>query len=89
MKETSYYHEYQKIYLIHRNVVRRHKQAFLKKIIARYKMKQSIIDIQRQLKELFMIEEKERRTKDYVFVKRFRVIKILFIFVINSLKKKC
>lgn len=45
MKETSLYYEYQKIYFIYRNVVRRHKQEFLQKIIARYKIKQSIIDI--------------------------------------------
>jgi len=52
-------------------------------------MKQSIIDIQRQLKELSIIEEKEKRIEDYVFVKRLRVIKILFIFVIDSSKEKC
>lgn len=52
-------------------------------------MKQSIIDIQRQLRELLVIEAKEMRIENYVFVKRIRVIEILFIFVINSSKEKC
>lgn len=89
MKETSLYHEYRKIYLVHRNAIRRREQKFLKKIIARYKIKQSIIDIQRQLRELSITKEKETRTKDYVFVKRVCVIEALFIFVIDFSKEKC
>lgn len=89
MKGTSLHHVYQEIYQIHRNAIRRHEQAFLKEVIARYKVEQSIIDIQRQLRGLLVIEAKEIRTKDYVFVKRVRVIEILFTFVIDSLEEEC
>lgn len=89
MKKTSLYHEYRKIYLVYRNAIRRREQEFLKKIIARYKMKQSIIDIQWQLRELSMTKEKETKTKDYVFVKCVRIIEALFIFITSFSKKKC
>lgn len=89
IKETSLYHVYQEIYQIYRNFIRRYEQTFLKKIIARYKVKQLIINIQRQLRELLVIEAKKIRIKNYVFVKRVCVIEILFIFITSFLKKKC
>jgi len=36
-----------------------------------------------------MLKELKKRTKEYNFVKRVRIIKTLFIFVINFLKEKC
>jgi len=89
IQEIPLYYKYQKIYLVYRNAVRRYKQALLKKIIARYKIKQSVIDIQQQLNKLPITEEKKIKTADYIFVERVRIIETLFIFAIDSLKKKC
>jgi len=60
----------------------------LKKIIAKYKIEQSIIDIQQQLRELSIAEKKEIKTTDYIFIKRVRIIESLFIFVTDFSKKK-
>lgn len=89
MKGTPLYYEYQKTYLIHRNAVRRQEQAFLKEIIARYKVEQPIIDVQRQLRGLPMAEEKETKTEDHVFVERLRVIETLLTFATGSPKEEC
>ena len=43
-----------------------------------------MIDIQRQLKGLPIIEEKKRKAEDYIFIKRVRVINTLFTFATNS-----
>ena len=45
MQETPLYYKYQKIYLVYCNVVCQYKQVLLKKIIARYKIEQLIINI--------------------------------------------
>ncbi len=89
MKGTPLHHVYQETYQIHRNAIRRHEQAFLKEVIARYKVEQPIIDIQRQLRGLPMVEEKEVRTEDYVFVERVRVIETLFTFATGSPEEEC
>jgi len=89
MKGTPLHHVYQETYQIHRNAIRRHEQAFLKEVIARYKVEQPVIDIQRQLRGLPVIEAKEMRTEDYVFVERVRVIETLFTFATGSPEEEC
>jgi hypothetical protein len=69
-KKTSLYDHYRQAYQAHRNLKRRHQKTLLIKIKKRYKKKQSMIDIQRQLKELLIVEQKVIQAAEYVFAKR-------------------
>ena len=58
VKKILIYDHYRQIYQVHRNLRRRHEKIFLTKIKKRYKKKQSMIDIQRQLKNLSITKQK-------------------------------
>ena len=70
MKETPLYHHYRQAYQAHLNLKRRLKKALLVKIKERYKKKQSVIDIQRQLKGLPVAEQKSLHLTKHVFAER-------------------
>lgn len=89
MKGTSIYDNYQRAYHDHRNTRRRHGKVLLKEVKARYKREQPVIDIQRQLKGLPIIEEKTVGAEDYVFAERVRVIEALFTFATSSPEEEC
>lgn len=89
VKKTFLYDYYRQVYQAHRNLKRRHEKTFLMKVKKKYKKKQSIIDIQRQLKKLSMTKQKAFQTVEYVFEKRIYVIDALFTFVTSSIEKKC
>jgi len=55
-KGTSLYDHYRQAYQAHRNLKRRHEKALLIEVKKRYKKEQSMIDIQRQLKEFSIAE---------------------------------
>ncbi len=55
-KGTPLYDQYRQIYQAHRNLRRRHEKTLLIEIKKRYKKKQLMIDIQRQLKGLLVAE---------------------------------
>ena len=59
------------------------------KIKKRYKKKQSMIDIQRQLKRLSIAKQKALQAIEYVFEKKIHVIDAIFIFVTSSIEEKC
>ncbi len=88
MQGTSLYDKYQKACRTHRNAIRRHEEAFLKEVRAKYKVEQPVLDIQRQLKGLPVTEERKMKTEDYVFVERARVIDTLFTFATNSIEEE-
>jgi hypothetical protein len=48
-----------------------------------------MINIQRQLKELLIVEQKVIQAAEYVFAKRVQIINALFIFVTSSIEEKC
>ena len=83
------YDHYRQIYQIHRNLKRRYEKILLTKIKKKYKKKQSMIDIQRQLKKLSIIKQKIFQTIEYVFEKKIHVIDALFTFVTSSIEEKC
>ena len=83
------YDHYRQVYQAHRNLKRRHEKTLLTKIKKKYKKKQSMIDIQRQLKKLSMTKQKTLQTIKYVFEKKIHVIDALFTFVTSSIEKKC
>lgn len=89
IKNTFVYKKYQKVYRAHRNKKWRYEKSLLKEIKARYKREQSMINIQRQLKELSLVDEKTIKTAAYVFIERVRIIDILFVFIASSLKEEC
>ena len=80
---TSFHHEYQKAYPSHRNTLRGHEEAFLKEFRARYKVKQPVIDIQRQLKGLPLANKRGMKA-EYFFVERAGAIETLFTFATES-----
>ncbi len=88
-KGTPVYDEYQKAYRAHRNQKRRLEESLLKEVKARYKREQPVIDIQRQLKGLPLVDEETVKTAAYVFAERVRVIDTLFAFVTPSLEEEC
>ena len=83
------YDHYRQVYQAHRNLKRRHEKILLTKIKKKYKKKQSMIDIQRQLKKLSMTKQKILQTIKYVFEKKIHVIDAFFTFVTSSIEKKC
>ena len=83
------YDHYRQVYQVHRNFKRRHEKTLLIEIKKRYKKKQSIIDIQRQLKKLSVAKQKFFKTKTYVFAKRIQVIDVFFTFAILTTIEKC
>lgn len=83
------YDDYQQAYYNHCNIKQRHKKTLLKEVIARYKKEQSVLDIQRQLKGLPVVEEKIIQAKEYVFIKHLQVIQTLFTFATPYLEKEC
>ncbi len=89
MKGTSVYNKYQKVYQAHRNMKRRQEEALLQEVKARYKREQPVIDIQRQLKGLPLVELETAKAEDYVFEERVRVIDTLLTFVTSSPEEEC
>ena len=89
IKGTSVYDGYQRAYHDHRNTKRRHEKALLQEVVARYKMEQPVLDIQRQLKGLPVVEEETVQTEEYAFMERNRVIQALFTFATSSLEEEC
>ena len=89
MKGTSVYNKYRKAYYDFRNTKRRHEKALLNEIKTRYKREQPVIDIQRQLKGLPLLEEDTVKVEDYVFTERVRVINALFTFATSSPENEC
>ena len=83
LKGTALYGRYQKAYHTYRNTKRRHEESFLKEIKAKYKREQPVIDIQRQLKGLPVID-KPAVDRHYVFTERSRAINALFTFATAS-----
>ncbi len=88
-KGTPVYEEYQRAYRAHRNQKRRLEESLLKEVKARYKREQPVIDIQRQLKGLPVVDEETIETAAYVFVERVKVIDTLLAFVTPSLEEEC
>ena len=88
-KGTLIYDHYRQIYQAHRNLKREHEKALLTKIKERYKKKQSMIDIQRQLKRLSIAKQKALQAIEYVFEERVHAIDALFIFATSSIEEKC
>jgi len=88
-KGTPVYEEYQRAYRAHRNQKRRLEESLLKEVKARYKREQPVIDIQRQLKGLPVVDEETIETAAYVFVERVNVIDTLLAFVTPSLEEEC
>ncbi|MCJ1343077.1 hypothetical protein MMC31_001268 [Peltigera leucophlebia] len=64
-------------------------KALLKEVVAKYKKEQPVLDIQRQLKSLPVVEEETVQVEEYAFMERNRVIQALFTFATSSLEEKC
>ena len=47
-----------------------------------------MIDIQRQLKKLFVVEQKVLQTTEYVFFKKIQIIDAFFIFITLLIEEK-
>lgn len=52
-------------------------------------MEQPVLDIQRQLKGLPVVEEEKVQTEEYAFMEHNRVIQALFTFATSSLEEEC
>ena len=89
IKGTSVYDDYQQAYHAHRNTKRRHEKTLLKEVVARYKKEQPVLDIQRQLKGLPVVEEEMIQAEEYAFMERIRVIQALFTFATSCLEEEC
>lgn len=89
MKGTPVYDKYQQVSRDHRNMKRRHEEALLKEVIAKYKREQPVIDIQRQLKGLPVADKETVQVENYAFIDRVWVIQALFTFATPSLEKEC
>ena len=89
MKGTSVYNKYQKVYQAYRNMKRLQEEALLQEVKARYKREQPVIDIQRQLKGLPLVELETAMAENYVFEDRVRVIDTLLTFVTSSPAEEC
>lgn len=83
------YNDYQQAYHDYCNTKRWDEKALLEKVVARYKKKQLVFDIQWQLKGLPVVEEKTIQTEEYAFIERNWVIQALFTFATSSLEKEC
>lgn len=83
------YDNYQQVYLDHCNTKRRHEKALLKDVVARYKKEQPVLDIQRQLQGLPVVEEEMIQAEKYAFMERIWVIQALFTFAISCLEEEC
>jgi len=88
-KGTPLYDHYRQAYQAHRNLKRRHQKALLIEVKERYKKEQPVIDIQRQLKGLPVVEQEAIQAAEYVFAERVQAINALFTFATSSTEEEC
>ena len=86
---TPLYDQYQRAYRAYRNSRRRYEKALLMEVKEKYKKEQPVIDIQRQLKGLPVVEQKAIQTARNVFMERVRAIDALFTFATSSTEGEC
>ena len=87
-KGTPLYDHYRQAYKAHRNLRRRQEKALLIQVKERYKKEQPVIDIQRQLKGLLVVEQKALQAAEYVFLERIQAIDALFTFATSSIEEE-
>ncbi|KAL8809508.1 MAG: hypothetical protein Q9223_007917, partial [Gallowayella weberi] len=87
-KGTLLYHRYRQAYQAHRNLRRRHEKALLTEVKERYKKEQPVIDIQRQLEGLPVVQQEALRAARYVFAERVQAIDALFTFATSSTEEE-
>lgn len=63
-KGTLMYDQYQQACRDHRNTKRRHEEALLKEVIAKYKYEQPVLDIEQQLKSHTVMDDEVAQTVD-------------------------
>ncbi|KAI4219268.1 MAG: hypothetical protein L6R40_008730, partial [Gallowayella cf. fulva] len=73
-KGTPLLDHYPRAYQAHRNTKRRHKKTLLMEVKERYKKEQPVINIQRQLKGLPVVEQNALQPAEYVFAERVQAI---------------
>lgn len=68
------YDDYQWVYYNYCNTKQQYEKALLKKVAAKYKKEQPVLDIQQQLKDLPLVEEEMVQVEEYAFMERNWVI---------------